>query len=63
MDKQEFLEYIDDNFSLDGAAKRLIANVLNYAELLPYSEQYPFLTEMLDGTIGLSDSEIRKIEL
>ena len=63
MDKQEFLAYIDDNFSLDGAAKRLIANILNYAESLPCSEHYTFLTQMLDGTIGLSDSEIRRIEL
>ena len=63
MDKQEFLMFIDENFDIDGAAKRLISNILDYAESLPHEEQYQFLISMLDGTIGLSEAEIRGIEL
>lgn len=63
MDKREFLQYILDNFDISGEAYRLISNILDYAEILPSDEQYSFLCDMLDGTIGLSDAEIRKITL
>jgi len=36
-------------------------NVLEYADRMGGDEQYDFLTEMLDGTIGLSDREIRNL--
>lgn len=32
-----------------------------YADRMGGDEQYDFLTEMLDGTIGLSDREIRNL--
>ena len=44
-------EWLLKEFSIDGAAARIIRNVLEYA----------FLPEMLDGTIGLSDREIRNL--
>ena len=39
----------------------IIRNVLEYADRMGGDEQYDFLTEMLDGTIGLSDREIRNL--
>lgn len=36
-------------------------NILEYADRFDGEEQYDFLTEMLDGTIGLSDCEIRNL--
>ena len=63
MGKNEFMVYLSENFDIDGATERIISNILEYAEGLPYDEQYPFLTAVLDGTIGLSDAEIRKISL
>ena len=63
MNKGEFMVYIADNFDISGEAFRLIDNILTYAERLEGDEQYHFLCEMLDGTIGLSDAEIRKVSL
>lgn len=63
MDKQEFLMFIDEEFIITNTAKRLISNILDYAEALPHEEQYQFLIATLDGTIGLSEKEIRQIEL
>ena len=48
-------------FDIDGAAARILRNVLEYADRMGGDEQYDFLTEMLDGTIGLSDREIRNL--
>lgn len=62
MNREEFMRYVEENF-YDAGAYRLIDNILCYAERLPEEEQYQFLTEMLDNTIGLSDREIRSIEL
>lgn len=54
-------EWLLEEFSIDGAAARIIRNVLEYADRMEGDEQYDFLTEMLDGTIGLSDREIRNL--
>ena len=51
-------EWLLEEFDIDGAAAR---NVLEYADRMGGDEQYDFLTEMLDGTIGLSDREIRNL--
>ena len=32
MNKDEFMQYLDENFSCDGSAKRLIRNILDYVE-------------------------------
>ena len=65
MNRQEFMEYIEENFDITGAVKRLIDNILYYVELqgVDEDEQYMMLSCMLDGTIGLSDNEIKKISL
>lgn len=54
-------EWLLKEFSIDGAAARIIRNVLEYADRMGGDEQYDFLTEMLDGTIGLSNREIRNL--
>ena len=65
MNRTKFMEYIDENFNISVEAKRLIANILYYVELqgVTEDEQYMMLSCMLDGTIGLSDNEIKKISL
>lgn len=61
MNRNEALDYIQENFCISGEAGRLIANILQYAEAVEdENERYLFLCEMLDGTIGLSDREIRQ---
>lgn len=54
-------EWLLEEFSIDGTAARIIRNVLEYADRMEGDGQYDFLTEMLDGTIGLSDREIRNL--
>ncbi len=54
-------EWLLEEFDIGGAAARIIRNVLEYADRMEGDEQYDFLTEMLDGTIGLSDREIRNL--
>ena len=54
-------EWLLEEFDIDGAAARIIRDVLEYADRIEGAEQYDFLTEMLDGTIGLSDREIRNM--
>jgi hypothetical protein len=62
MNRAEFMQYVCENF-YDAGAYRLIDNILCYAEnnFAGADEQYRFLCEMLDGTIGLTDAEIRSI--
>lgn len=62
MDKEEFYEFIHENFSLDGAALRLIQNILDYIETASgdESDQYLLACDLLSG-IGLSDAELRQI--
>lgn len=65
MNRKEFMEYIEENFDISGEAKRLINNILYYVELqgVGADEQYIMLCRMLNGTIGLSDDEIKEISL
>ena len=65
MNREEFMAYIEENFNISVEAKRLINNILYYVELqgVTEDEQYAMLSCMLDGTIGLSDNEIKKISL
>lgn len=65
MNKQQFFEYIQENFNIDGASQRLILNILGYVEA-NYSEeneQYNALVSLLDGTIGLEDAELKKVHM
>lgn len=65
MNREEFLEYLSQCFSISGEAMRLIGNILDYAQTQDWNpnEQHRFLCRMLDGTIGLSENEIRNIKL
>ena len=63
MNKQQFFEYIQKNFNIDGASQRLILNILDYIEANypEENEQYNALVSLLDGTIGLEDRELKKV--
>lgn len=63
MNREQFYQYILDNFSISGEAGRLINNILHFVEenYTEENEQYRVLCDLLDGTIGLSDMEIRKV--
>ena len=63
MDKQEFKQYINDNFDISGEAGRLINNILDFVEwnYPEENEQYKVLCSLLDGSIGLTDNEIKKV--
>ena len=60
MSKTEFYNYIQENFTLDGTASRLVDNILEHAVYQGWSsdELHGYLTGMLDR-LGLSDKEIR----
>lgn len=63
MNREEFMEYIRENFNISCEARRLINNILlfvenNYSDEI---EQYKALCDLLDGTIGLSDNEIMRV--
>lgn len=63
MNREEFIQYIEKNFDVSGSTVRLISNILYYVEVqgVDEDEQHDLLSFMLDGTIGLLDSEIRQI--
>ena len=63
MNREEFIQYIERNFNVSGSTVRLISNILYYVEVqgVDEDEQHDMLSFMLDGTIGLLDSEIRQI--
>ena len=63
MNREQFYQYILDNFSISGEAGRLINNILHFVEenYTEENEQYMALCDLLDGAIGLSDAEIKKV--
>lgn len=63
MDREQFYNYIVENFTISGEAGRLIDNILHFVEsnYPEENEQYNVLCSLLDGTIGLTDNEIRKV--
>jgi len=63
MNREEFKNYIDENFNISGEAGRLINNILCFVETnyTEENEQYNVLCELLDGTIGLTDQEIQQV--
>ena len=63
MNRMQFLDYINENFDISGEAARLIDNILCYIESqgMTENEQYLTLCELLDGAIGLSDAELKKV--
>lgn len=65
MNKSEFLLYIEENFNITGESYRLISNILDFVSnnATNENERYNMLCNLLDGTIGLSDMELRKVYL
>jgi len=63
MNREQFYNYILENFNVSDEAARLINNILQFIELNYHEEevQYSALCDLLDGTIGLSDQEIRRV--
>ena len=56
-DMEKAFEWLLEGFNLEGPAARIVRNILEYADRMDGDEQYEFL----DGTIGLSDREIRNL--
>lgn len=65
MNRQEFMQYIQDNFNVSGEALRLTDNILHYIEAQGVSEdeQHLMACALLDDTIGLTEWEIKKLRL
>lgn len=63
MNREQFYNYIVENFTISGEAGRLIDNILQFVETHypEENEQYNALCSLLDGTIGLTDNEIKKV--
>lgn len=64
MNKEEFYNYILLNFNVDGATARLIHNILIFVENNypnAYDQQYNVLDELLSGTIGLTNEELKMV--
>lgn len=65
MNREQFYQYILDNFSINGEAGRLIDNILEFVDNY-YSndkeEQFRALQFLLDG-IGLEDEELEKVKM
>ncbi len=65
MNRRQFYNYILENFDISGEAGRLINNILCYVESqgMEENEQYRTLCSLLDGTIGLTDNELKRVYL
>lgn len=63
MNREQFYNYIVENFTISGEAGRLIDNILQFVETHypEENEQYNALCSLLDGTIGITDNEIKKV--
>ncbi len=64
MGEKEFLQYIFDNFDVAGEFTRMLVNAIGYAQGFEDPEEgLDFLCDMLDGTIGIRQDEIRQLKL
>lgn len=65
MNREQFYQYVLDNFNISGEAVRLIDNILEFVDNY-YSndkeEQFRALQFLLDG-IGLEDEELEKVKM
>lgn len=55
--KSQIIEYVEENFSIDSAAVRLVRNAIDYAERLSENARQAVLKDLLDG-IGFTDIEL-----
>jgi len=63
MNKDEFYDYIVENFNLDGASFRLVHNIIYYVanqEFTDVQDAQVHLKSLLDGAFGIEEHEIRK---
>ena len=65
MNKNEFHEYIEENYNVSEETKRFINNVLNFVENNYFDEyeQHEVIAELLNGVVGLTNNEINKVYL
>ncbi len=65
MDREQFINYVREEFNVSVEFLRLLDNVLHYAELQGWDEDdvYQYLDFMLDCNIGLTNQEIKQIIL
>lgn len=65
MNREEFVEYVHENFNVSIEFLRLLDHVLQYAEQQDWddNEVYHYLDSILDCTIGLTQQEIKQISL
>lgn len=63
MNKVEFMDYLNKNFSLTCEEYRFINSILDFVanNYTDKNEQYLALSELFENTIGLSDNEIKQI--
>lgn len=63
MNREQFYNYIVENFTISRETRRLIDNILQFVETHypKENEQYNTLCSLLNGTIGLTDNEIKKV--
>lgn len=63
MNREQFYNYILENFNISGETGRLINNILQLVEenYTDENEQYSVLCSLLDGAIGLTDNEIKQV--
>jgi len=64
MNKEEFMDYLVEDYNIGGATLKLIGNILQYVKDEVEEDEEGFaLWAMLRNTIGLTDDEINKIQL
>ena len=62
MEGREFYDYILENFNLDGAASRLVHNIIEYVEIQGFvdpEDSQDHLKLLLGGAFGIEDYEIK----
>lgn len=65
MNREQFVNYVRENFNVSVEFLRLLDNVLHYSEIQGWDEDdvYNYLDFMLDCNIGLTNQEIKQIIL
>ena len=64
MNKEQFLEYIWENFTLDGTSQKLIASFVDYvcAQSDDDETKWTILCSVLDS-IGMESEEVKKVKI
>lgn len=63
LSSKEFYNYIVENFTLDGVARRLVGNIVSYVNNLGLADQedvHDHLDQLLDGAFGIERGEIER---